>query len=195
MRYLAPCLLTLVLSACTSVPPAPTAPAAVPQAQGTAIPMINPSFTPNASGHMTGWTRIEHARGNSYTFVADPEQAYSAPVSARIRRHGVEFYGLMEQRIKVEPAWRGKTARLSGYLKTQGATGTGGALVIKSLDGGGNILVHDFMNDRRVRGDQGWKRYQAEVKIAPDSYYLRVGVMLEDDGTLWADDLSLELVD
>ncbi len=157
--------------------------------------MINPSFTPNASGHMTGWTRIEHARGNSYTFVADPEQAYSAPASARIRRHGVELYGVMEQLIKVEPAWRGKTARLSGYLKSQSATGTGGALVIKSLDGGGNILLYDFMDDRRVRGDQGWKRYQVEVKIPSDAYFLRVGVMLEEDGTLWADDLSLELVD
>ena len=157
--------------------------------------MTNPSFTPDATGRLVGWTRIEHARGNSYTFVADPNQPYSAPTSARISRHGPEIFGVLDQRIKVEPAWRGKTVRLSGYLKTLGATGGGGALVIQALDGGGNVVAHDHMNDSRVRGDQGWKRYHAAVKIPAETTHLRAGVMLEDGGTLWADDLSLELVD
>jgi hypothetical protein len=31
--------------------------------------------------------------------------------------------------------------------------------------------------------------------VPPGAYYLKLGVILIDDGTLWADDLKLELMD
>lgn len=50
------------------------------------------------------------------------------------------------------------------------------------------------MNDARVRGTQPWKRYDIELAIPANAERLRVGVMLEEQGTLWADDISLEIV-
>ena len=180
-----------------AVAPAPSPVAATSAAASgrTVVPLKNPSFDPDATGRMVGWSRIEHARGKSYYFVADPENAHSAPASARITRHGPEFFGALDQRIKADPAWIGKTARLSGYLKTQGATGVGGALTLQITDGRGNTLVHNYMDNRRVRGDQGWKHYSVEVKLPPQTYYVNVGPMLEEDGTLWADDMVLEILD
>ncbi len=173
--------------------PASAAPAATPGR--TVVPLKNPSFEPDATGRMVGWSRTEHAGGKSYSFMADPENAHSAPTSARISRYGREIFGALDQRIKADPAWIGKTARLSGYLKTQGATGPGGALTLQITDGSGNTLANNYMDDRRVRGDQGWKPYSVEVKMPPGTFYINVGPMLEEEGTLWADDMVLEILD
>lgn len=162
---------------------------------GQPIALKNASFDADAQGRLTDWVAVEHAGGNSYTFVADTQQPHSAPSSARIRRHGPEIFGILEQQVRVQPQWIGKTVRLSGYLKTAGANGVGAAIVLQARTSSGDALVFDHMDGRKVRGDQGWTRYSAQLKIPPNAWFLQVGVMLEEDGTLWADDLVLELMD
>ena len=186
--FLAGLALVLALAGCASAPGTPDLP------PGEPVELNNPSFAPDAQGQLTGWNALEHNAGKSYSFVADRQAPRSAPASARINRHGPEFFGVLEQRVRIKPEWVGKTARLSGYIKTAGATGTGGALVLQARSGGDGILAHDHMDDRRVRGDQDWRRYTAQVKITPGTWWLQVGVMLQDDGTLWADDLALHIL-
>ncbi|MDP1678722.1 MAG: hypothetical protein Q8L02_01105, partial [Candidatus Nitrotoga sp.] len=128
-----------------------TAPAALPSliarrqarraAPDAVINLKNPSFNPDQQGKMSAWTAIEHGSGNSYTFEADPENALSIPTSARIRRHGSEPYGLLQQSIGVHPSWHNKTARLSGSLRGVDISGAGGALVLRADDGSGQILA------------------------------------------------------
>ena len=194
----------------SSVPATPvvtqvTLPAALPsvytrrQARRAAphavISLKNPSFNPDQHGKINGWTAIEHGSGNSYTFVADPENALSMPSSVRIKRQGSEPYGLLQQSIGVHPSWHNKTVRLSGSLRGVDINGAGGAFVLRADDGSGQILAWNFMQNSRVKGTQDWKSYTVELKIPPSAYSLKVGVMLEDDGTLWADNLAIELID
>ncbi|RFC33973.1 MAG: hypothetical protein DID92_2727744645 [Candidatus Nitrotoga sp. SPKER] len=199
------------LSADTSSVPATSAvaqtaaPAALPSlftrrqarrpAPDAVISLKNPSFNPDKLGKITGWVEIEHGSGNSYTFVADSENALSVPSSARIKRYGSEPFGLLQQSISVHPSWHNKTARLSGSLRGVDINGAGGALVLRADDGSGQILAWNFMQNTRVKGTQDWKQYTIELKIPPSTYSLIVGVMLEDGGTLWADNLAIELVD
>ncbi|MEO5671560.1 MAG: hypothetical protein ABIR26_12775 [Ramlibacter sp.] len=160
------------------------------------VELANPSFVADAAGELPGWFKTEHASGNSYTFVADPQSPLSKPSSLRINRHGGEAFGLLQQRVKTQPAWAGRTVRLSGSLKTKGAVGPGGALVLQARTLSDAILVHDHMDDhRRLRGDQDWKKVSVQVKLPPTTGQLLVGVMLEEAGTLWADDLVLEVID
>ena len=158
------------------------------------IEIENPSFAPDDQGNLPGWQSIGHAQGNSHEVVADRRKPRSAPASLRIKRTGYEPWGLLAQVVKVKPEWVGRNVRLSGYLRTAGATGTGGALVLQATNGSGSVMVHDHMDDRRARGDQGWKLATTQIKIPPGAYFVKVGVMLEDDGTLWADDLALHLM-
>lgn len=186
------CLLAAALLAgCASAPSGP----ASTLAPGEAIALQNPGFVGEANGRIPGWSMLEHASGNSYTFVADTEHFTSPPSSVRIRRHGREIYGIMEQRVRAKPEWANRTVRLSAYLRTQGATGTGAALMLQARNGYEHILVNDHMDDRRVRGDQPWRQYAVQFKVPPSTWWLQVGVMLENEGTLWADDVKLELVD
>ena len=164
-------------------------------APNAVISLKNPSFDPDQQGKLIGWTAIEHGSGNSYTFVADPENALSIPTSARIRRHGSEPFGLLQQSISVHPSWYNKTVRLSGTLRGVDIGGAGGALVLRADDGSGQILAWNFMQNARVKDTQGWQRYTIELKIPPSAYSLIAGVMLEGDGTLWADNLAIELID
>lgn len=160
------------------------------------IPIANPGFDADAAGKLTGWTALEHNGGTSYTFTADATiYARSAPTSLRIERKGIEFFGLMEQRLRVQPEWIGHTVRLSGFVRTRGATGTGAALVLVARDGGDQILDAQQMDDRRVRGDQDWQQVAVQLKVPANGWWLQIGAMLQDEGILWVDDLAVELLD
>jgi hypothetical protein len=168
-------------------------PLAAPAA-AVAIPLENPSFGAD-SQMLVGWHPQEHAQGKSFQFAVDTEKPRSPPASARLRRTGPEPWGMLAQVVNVKPEWVGRQVRLSGYLRTAGATGTGGALILQATSGGGSVLAHDHMDERRVRGTEGWKRVTTQVKLPAGAAFVKVAVLLEDDGTLWADDLLLELLD
>jgi len=157
------------------------------------ISLKNPSFEPDPQGRINAWSTIEHGSGHAYTFVPDLEIALSAPSSARIRRHGTEPFALLRQSIPVHPSWHNRTVRLSGSLRGEDINGPGGALTLRAENGAGQILDWNFMTNDRVKGTRDWKKYTIELKIPPSAYSLFVGIMLEGGGTLWADDLSIEL--
>ena len=202
-------LLALLLAGCANYPMVAAAPAAASISAATPVSgrqgrgaapdaasrLKNPSFNPDPKGKISDWEAIEHGAGHAYTFVADPEKARSMPSSARIRRHGVEPFGSLQQTISVHPSWHNKTARLTGWLRGEAISGAGGALTLRADGGSGQILGWNYMPDGRVEGTQDWKPYAIELKIPPASYLLTVGVILEGGGTLWADDLSIELID
>lgn len=180
-----------LLAACSDNPAVPES--ALPP--GQPIALANASFNGDAQGRIGDWLAVEHNVGKSYTFVADTAQPRSAPSSARIQRYGPEIYGVLEQRLVAKPEWRGKTVRLSGYLRSAGINGTGGALVMQAIDGSGSVLAHDHMDGRRVLGDTPWRQYSVQLKLPPTTWFVQVGVMLEEGGTLWADDLALDIMD
>lgn len=190
--------LVLFLAACAGAP----APGSDPAAGSTAVVaaagnglLRNPSFEIDGRGEFPGWEMLEHSRGNSYRFTADVQGAYSAPSSLRINRYGDEDWGLLRQMVPVKPEWLGRKARVSGMLRTEGVNHFGGALIVQSRGAGDNILTWNHMPESRVFGNTPWAPAQVEVKIHPQAQLVLVGVLLEGGGTLWADDLKLEIVD
>lgn len=184
-----PCLLFIGMSAHAQGTPA------CPVGQSIKVPLKNASFDQlDAQGRMRDWQFQEHVTPGHYTFEADPKGAKSAPASARIQRIKTEDYGSMVQGVAVEPCWKGRTARLTGFLRTQEANGVGAALTLQVRLADGGIGLWDHMNDRRVRGTRGWNSYSVEVKIGDNAYSLLYGLLLEGEGTLWADDLQLEIL-
>jgi hypothetical protein len=183
-----------VAAAPTATPPLQTA--STPVSGGNAVNVViqNPSFNAGADGLIALWSPVEHNTGNSYTFTVDNNAPYSAPSSARIHRYGLEDYGLLDQLVRTQPTWASKTARLSGALKTDNANDGGGALVIQTRLGDGSILTSNHMEDGRVKGTTAWKLYSVDVKIPNNAYHIRIGAMLDGGGTLWVDDLKLEII-
>lgn len=158
------------------------------------IPLENSSFLPGPDGAPAKWVAKEHRVRGHYEFQADDRAPLSAPSSARIRQVKPEDFGVLDQALVVPACWRGQRARLSGYLRTEDAVGVGAGLVMQTVGPDGGIQTWNHMNDARVRGTRPWQKYQIELAIPSNAERLRVGVMLEEGGTLWADDLSLEVV-
>jgi hypothetical protein len=177
--------------------PIPTSAETVPAlvSRETVIPIKNASFTDSTQGSILEWTASEHNTGESYSFELDSQVAHTLPTSARIRRYGAEIYGLLSQQIRVQPDWVGKTVRLKGFLRTEQVDGTGGGLILQATSGSGSIIAWDHMDKKRVKGNENWKMYSVEIKVPPTSYFLNIGAILEEGGTLWVDELSLVLVD
>ena len=161
----------------------------------TQVQLVNPSFDLSGAGSLEGWEANEHNAGNSFSFVPDTQNPLSTPASARINRYGNESWGLFRQTIPVKAIWIGKTARLTGSLRSEGADSFGGALFLQTRSGSDDVLTFNHMNDRRLYGSKPWASYSVDIKIPPQATQFNVGVMLEGGGTLWADDLKLEIID
>ena len=157
------------------------------------IPVSNPSFEKVENGAFTGWVALEHVSRGNYEFVSDTEKFKTAPSSLRIKMVKPELYGLLRQTIQIEDCWKGKTATLKGHLSIENANDIGGGLMIQAVQEGNGMLVWNHMQDNIMRGTSDWAPYSVSLKIPENAYYLRIGVMLQGGGTLWADDLTLEI--
>lgn len=172
---------------------AQTQPACPSASAAAKVNLTNPSFSDTEDGRIKGWKAIEHRVSGNYVFETDSKIFRSAPSSAQIRQVSPEDFGVLKQETLIPACWKGKLARLSGYLRTDKAMGGGGALVLHVTDGS-SILKWNHMNEARVKGTLDWQRYTIELRIPDNGYMLETAVMLEDDGALWIDDLTLEIV-
>lgn len=192
------------LAACAATPPAPVAtapaapaapapkPAAAPVAT-TGVAIVNPGFESTVPGRRNndpeGWFSHQHAGVPSYRFAVDTANPRSGARSLRIENVGPEPYGAITQAIDAKP-YRGKTARLSGWLRTQD---TENAVLTLAAMSGGIPVANNFMSDAQVKGTTGWKRYTIALPIANSAEFVEIGAMIQGKGTLWLDDVELEV--
>lgn len=102
------------------------------------------------------------------------------------------------QNVKADH-YRGKRVRLSGFLRA--ADDARGILWLRvdGRDGGLLDIANDSSSEQAkaqiVRASTDWKRVSQVVDVPEDAIGLALGVGCQGAGQVWADDLSLELVD
>ena len=169
----------------------PAAPAAPAATSGSSI--ANPGFESTAPGRRNndpeGWFSHQHAGDLSYKFALDTVEPRSGARSLRIDNVGPEPYGAIAQSISAEP-YRGKTARLSGWLRTRDTSNAALTLLVLA---NGVPLANNFMGDQAVKGTTPWKRYTITVPVAPNAEFIEVGAMMQGKGTLWLDDVEVSV--
>ena len=169
------------------------APAAAPAGPQRAI-LTNAGFEstqPGPRGDPEGWFSFQHAGPVSYQFSVDAAERHGGERSLRIDNTGPEIYGSIAQGVDARP-WRGKVARLSGWVKTRDADDGGAVLTLLALQTGAT-LAHNFMPDAPIKGTTGWKRYTITLVLPPSTDKLEVGAMLRGRGSVWLDDVELEI--
>src|SRR5207247_6358775 len=57
------------------------------------------------------------------------------------------------------------------------------------------ILANDDMGGRAVLGTTDWSRYEVVADIPTDAERIDVMALLRGSGTVWVDDMALEIVD
>ena len=184
----------LLLAACgAAAQPSPAA------AGTTPIALVNPGFEsrlPDAPSLPAGWEIAQHAGATSYEFTLDGKIVHNGKQSLRIDNVGSEPYGMVSQELPVGEL-RGKTLRLSAYLRTRDVTGNrygrGAALVLQALVQG-SPLAFNHMRDAPARGTTEWTRHEVTLAIPPQTQKILVGAMLTGPGTVWLDDVALEVL-
>ena len=84
------------------------------------------------------------------------------------------------------------TLQFSAWLKTEGASGTGAILVLRTL-ANGTTDRYVFM-DPPVTGSQDWHRYSVRLAVPAGTQVVDAGAMLQGEGTMWFDDAELVML-
>lgn len=86
----------------------------------------------------------------------------------------------------------GKNVTVKGFLRTENITEGYGGLWLR-IDGQDSMLALDNMHGRGLTGTQDWQEVQATLPYLEKAETIVFGGLLTGKGSLWIDDLSLEI--
>lgn len=142
---------------------------------------------------------------NGMGFVGSVSDTYEIAVLPReghaggrcVRLHGggwrsPDEFGVLMQRCPARD-FVGKTVRFAGDLRTEKLHAWAG-LWLRLDDASAVHLFFDNMSDRPIRGSTPWTRYQIETTVPPGAVWMNYGLLLLQNGTVWADNFTLETI-
>ena len=89
-------------------------------------------------------------------------------------------------------SFKGKTIKLTGYVKTEGVEESAGLWM--RIDGDGKTLAFDNMATRPITGTTDWKEYSVELEYAEEeAIRITVGGLISGKGKLWTDNLHITI--
>jgi hypothetical protein len=101
-------------------------------------------------------------------------------------------FGTLMQTVSAKK-FRGKRLRFSAWVKTDKLADWAGLWM--RVDGKSDAtLAFDNMQDRAIKGTTEWAQYEVVLDIAKDADSISFGTLLVDTGSLWIDDVKLEVV-
>lgn len=139
-----------------------------------------------------------------WTLSGTASQCYEAGVDASVHHGGAQSaklffkipycagFGLLMQTIRADE-YRGKRVRLTGWLKTVDAGRAN--LVLRADSSTGETYAMDSMIKRATHGTEDWHEQTIVLDVPEKAATIAVGILLGVNGTVWADDLVLDIVD
>ncbi|HTD36973.1 MAG TPA: S41 family peptidase, partial [Candidatus Limnocylindrales bacterium] len=102
-----------------------------------------------------------------------------------------DAFGTYAENFDATP-YRGKRVRISGVLRSEAARY---AAFWMRVDGPSGMQALDNMNGRALSGTQDWTPFATVLNVPSDAQKIFAGLLLQGAGTVWADDLRIEVVD
>src|SRR5258705_36302 len=99
-------------------------------------------------------------------------------------------FGTLMQSFKAD-RYLNKRMRFSAAVKSEGVTGWAG-LWMWVDDDDGKLLKFDNMEDRSIKEDTDWKRYQVVLDIPLKGSSVHFGIVLSGEGQVWLSDVRFE---
>ena len=143
----------------------------------------------NDHGFPRDWVSAQHAGGRAFEFTTDEDKPHKGERSMRVRRTKPQVWGLTEQIIDGTDLV-GKTLTFSLAARSE-EVGEQGATIYLSAFSGTMLLS---TADVRIHGTEDWREHTLTLEIPERTTRLRVGVTLEDAGTVWIDAAKLVVV-
>ena len=161
-----------------------------------------PNPGPENAPPVPGWSFATEGSGiprnqdvAGFATGVDREVAHGGHASVSIRSIVAEaHFRAVTQLIKAD-GYRGKRVRLAGYLKTRDVRGGWAGLWLRVDGPDAKLLAIDNMAAQRVMGTTDWSRHAVVLDVPEAAVRLAFGALLHGTGQVWADDLTLEVVD
>jgi erythromycin esterase len=129
---------------------------------------------------------------SGYVVEIDRTVAHGGNASVRIQSVGSsakDGFASFMYMLSAAP-YRGKTARLSAYLRAEDVTKFAG-LWIRVQDVSGT-LAYVNSEDQFTSGDTEWTQIRLELRLPENSEWIFLGAILEGEGTVWVDGFRFE---
>jgi hypothetical protein len=130
--------------------------------------------------------------GNGYEITVDTTEKKEGLASCRIRQTGQGAFGTITGTLDPK-LLAGKNVRYSGYLKLDRVSGMAGLWM--RADQNQKPAAFYNMADEQLKGTTGWQRYSFELSIPRETDNINFGALLGGSGTLWVDDITIEIID
>lgn len=155
---------------------------------------VNPGFEQAPQGkNIPGWRKSKHAGENVFEFDVVDDVAAKGKRSFRLRRTGEQIYGALDQTIPAAPLLaKAVEVTLQVRSKDLGAKGFYPFLNLTLRNGG---LAGEQVRGETITGTlDKWKTIKMKIDVPYGVQGLQLGLLLDDEGTVWADDVTLRVV-
>ncbi len=144
-----------------------------------------------------GWF-ISGSKKESYNIGLDKSTFQSGGVSAYIESNAdetkIKGFGTLMQTCSADN-YLGKRVKMTAYIKTKGVINKAGMWMRVDSKEPRETLSFDNMSNRPIKGDTDWKKYEIILDVPENSDRLNFGVLINDIGKAWIDNISFEIVD
>ncbi|MET4075661.1 S41 family peptidase [Hymenobacter sp. UYCo722] len=120
--------------------------------------------------------------------VVRHEGRYAVRIQSETAVHDAASFGVA--RLQMPVGFRGKTLKLTGYLKAENVREGFAGLWLR-VDGDGGTLAFNNMQKENLHGSFDWQRFTIELPLSDEAQTIMLGGLLPALGTLWLDQLSL----
>lgn len=145
-------------------------------------------------GDVKGWF-LAGSASKSYDIgiVKDMQRNGNVAYLKSVKSVKPKRFGTIMQSFDAE-IYRGKRIKLTGFIKTKDLESWSGMWL--RVDGkDGKMTAFDNMKDRKIKGTTPWTKYVIILDVEENSSSINYGVLLSEEGELWLDDLTFEVVD
>lgn len=162
---------------------------------GTAeeVALANPGFEqiPSSPQAVPGWFKIQHATAGNESFRISVDDTIHAVGERSVRFERVLderfIYGLVTQTIDAS-ALAGRNIEFQARVRTHDVGPRG---IVLSINYQRGDLILEQVRSAPAVGTQEWSSVKIQSAVPPTTTQIKLGVMLMDAGTAWADDLHL----
>ena len=103
----------------------------------------------------------------------------------------VNGFGTLMQSFKADN-YHNKRMCFSAVVKSEGVTKWAGLWMRIDGNDGGKSLEFDNMQERPIKGDTDWKKYQVVLDVPLKSASIHFGTLLDGKGQAWLSDVHFE---
>ena len=139
-----------------------------------------------------GWY-LAGSKPAEYESGVDAQVQYNAHPSAFLKSKSavVNGFGTLMQDFRAEQ-YEGKRLRFTAFVKSEGVQDWAGLWM--RVDKGRETVAFDNMQDRSIKGTNGWREYAIVLDVPQNATGIFFGVLLTGSGAVWMNSVKIEPV-